>query len=468
MSFYAVRPRQCRLRRQLRRRHPARARARAGGAGVSLPRRARSRRGSRLAPSFRSSDLDLASRLSFFLWSSVPDDALRDDATRGRLRAPGVLTGHVRRMLRDPRSRALVDSFGFQWLKIGKVAGVVPDVDAFPEFDENLRRAMLEETRLFLADQIALDRPVIELVTARHTLRERPARTPLRAAGCLRQPLPPRHRARRHPRRPARAGERADGHVVSESHVAGAARALAPRHRARLAAAPAAARRAVARGSVAARPARHAARADGRPPPQPGLRELPRADGSARLLARGVRRVRPPARRHRGRTHRRACGAARRLAVRRRRRAACVSRVPSRRLRAHAHREAARLRARARPRRRRHAGGAAASCATRLPAAIAGRRSSPAWWTVRRSVPLRRRARGHRPAWPAPGGRATKGQGHDRRQKSDSPADDAARARRNAGPAAARRHDPGAHRAGDRPPRRPSTASAWSTCRTGW
>jgi len=72
----------------------------------------------------------------------------------------------VRRMLADPRSRALVESFALQWLKVGKVAGVVPDVDAFPEFDENLRRAMLEETRLFLADQLASDRPVPELVTA--------------------------------------------------------------------------------------------------------------------------------------------------------------------------------------------------------------------------------------------------------------------------------------------------------------
>jgi len=124
-----------------------------------------------LAPGavFPLGDLDLASRLSFFLWSSLPDDALRDDAARGRLRAPGVLAAHVRRMLQDPRSRALAESFGFQWLKIGKVAGVVPDVDVFPEFDENLRRAMLEETRLFLTDQIRSDRPVMELVTARHT-----------------------------------------------------------------------------------------------------------------------------------------------------------------------------------------------------------------------------------------------------------------------------------------------------------
>ncbi|HEV8395117.1 MAG TPA: DUF1592 domain-containing protein [Vicinamibacterales bacterium] len=115
---------------------------------------------------FPLSDLELASRLSFFVWSSVPDDALRLDASRGRLHEPAVLQAHVRRMLAAARSRALVDSFALQWLKVGKVAGVVPDVDAFPEFDENLRRAMLEETRLFLADQIEADRPVPELVTA--------------------------------------------------------------------------------------------------------------------------------------------------------------------------------------------------------------------------------------------------------------------------------------------------------------
>jgi hypothetical protein len=126
---------------------------------------------------FPLSELELASRLSFFLWSSVPDDALRLDATRGRLREPGVLQRHVRRMLADTRARALVDSFALQWLKVGKVAGVVPDVDAFPEFDENLRRAMLDETRFFLADQLAGDRPVPDLVTASYSfLNERLAR----------------------------------------------------------------------------------------------------------------------------------------------------------------------------------------------------------------------------------------------------------------------------------------------------
>ena len=65
-----------------------------------------------------------------------------------------MLRRHVRRMLADPRSSALVDGFALQWLKVGKVSGVVPDVDAFPEFDENLRRAMLDETRHFVADQL--------------------------------------------------------------------------------------------------------------------------------------------------------------------------------------------------------------------------------------------------------------------------------------------------------------------------
>ena len=126
---------------------------------------------------FPLSDLDLASRLSFFLWSSVPDDALRADAARGRLHDPAVLQGHVRRMLSDVRARALVDSFALQWLKVGKVAGVVPDVDAFPEFDENLRRAMLDETRAFLADQLARDRPIPDLVTADYSfLNDRLAR----------------------------------------------------------------------------------------------------------------------------------------------------------------------------------------------------------------------------------------------------------------------------------------------------
>jgi hypothetical protein len=126
---------------------------------------------------YRLSDIDLASRLSFFLWSSIPDDELLDAAVRGAIKEPAVLERQVRRMLRDPRSQALVDNFANQWLKLGKIAGVVPDVDEFPEFDENLREAILQETRLFVSSQLREDRSVMDLVTANYTfLNERLAR----------------------------------------------------------------------------------------------------------------------------------------------------------------------------------------------------------------------------------------------------------------------------------------------------
>jgi uncharacterized protein DUF1592/uncharacterized protein DUF1588/uncharacterized protein DUF1587/uncharacterized protein DUF1585/uncharacterized protein DUF1595/cytochrome c len=124
-----------------------------------------------LAPAtpYRVSDLDLASRLSFFLWSSIPDDALVAAAITGTLGQPVVLARQVQRMLADPRAQALVDNFASQWLTTGKLAGVVPDVDAYPEFDENLRAAFREETRLFIASQLREDRPVGDLVTADYT-----------------------------------------------------------------------------------------------------------------------------------------------------------------------------------------------------------------------------------------------------------------------------------------------------------
>jgi hypothetical protein len=124
-----------------------------------------------LAPDtpYRITDLDLASRLSFFLWSSVPDDELLDAAVRGSLRDPKELERQVRRMLRDTRAQSLVDNFASQWLQIGRLAGVVPDADEYPEFDENLRNALEQETRLFVASQIREDRSVMDLVSANYT-----------------------------------------------------------------------------------------------------------------------------------------------------------------------------------------------------------------------------------------------------------------------------------------------------------
>jgi mono/diheme cytochrome c family protein len=118
---------------------------------------------------FRLSDLELASRLSFFLWSSIPDDELLNLAIAGKLKDQKVIEQQVRRMLRDERSVALVNEFTTQWLKLGQLPGIVPDADEFPEFDENLRAAMIEETRQFVASQIREDRSVMDLLSANYS-----------------------------------------------------------------------------------------------------------------------------------------------------------------------------------------------------------------------------------------------------------------------------------------------------------
>jgi mono/diheme cytochrome c family protein len=115
---------------------------------------------------YRLSDLELASRLSFFLWNSIPDDTLLDVAAQGKLRAPAELSRQVTRILRDPRSRSLVDSFASQWLGLRKAQTWLPDPNIFPEFDENLRRAFIQETTTFVGDQVRDDRSIIDLVSA--------------------------------------------------------------------------------------------------------------------------------------------------------------------------------------------------------------------------------------------------------------------------------------------------------------
>ncbi|MEE8130455.1 MAG: DUF1592 domain-containing protein [Vicinamibacterales bacterium] len=115
------------------------------------------------------SDLALASRLSFFLWSSIPDDALLDIAVRGELTDPAVLEQQVRRMLADPRSTALVDNFVGQWLLLRNVPNMTPDPIAFPTFDENLREAFRRESELFVESIMRDDRSVVELLSADYT-----------------------------------------------------------------------------------------------------------------------------------------------------------------------------------------------------------------------------------------------------------------------------------------------------------
>jgi hypothetical protein len=114
-------------------------------------------------------DLELASRLSFFLWSSIPDDQLLDAAASRRLRRPGVLEQQVRRMLLDERANALVENFAGQWLMLRNMRTVAPDAELFPDFDENLREALTRETELFFESQVREDHGIPELLTANYT-----------------------------------------------------------------------------------------------------------------------------------------------------------------------------------------------------------------------------------------------------------------------------------------------------------
>jgi mono/diheme cytochrome c family protein len=119
--------------------------------------------------SYRVSDLALASRLSFFLWSSIPDDELIDVAAQGRLRDPAVLDRQVRRMLRDARAEALVANFTGQWLGVRSLKTAEPVVNIFPDYDDNLRQAFQREIELFFGDVMREDRSVLDLLSANDT-----------------------------------------------------------------------------------------------------------------------------------------------------------------------------------------------------------------------------------------------------------------------------------------------------------
>ena len=114
-------------------------------------------------------DLELASRLSFFLWSSIPDDELLDVAARGALTTPATLEAQVRRMLADARAQSLVDNFLGQWLLLRNLRSKQPNSHEFPDFDDNLRRALLTEIELFFNAIVREDRGVLDLMTADFT-----------------------------------------------------------------------------------------------------------------------------------------------------------------------------------------------------------------------------------------------------------------------------------------------------------
>jgi hypothetical protein len=118
---------------------------------------------------YRISDLALASRLSFFLWSSIPDDELLDAAVSGNLHTPAVIEKQVRRMLADDRSRAMINNFAEQWLYLRNLSSTTPDMRRFTDFDDNLRQAFRQETELFFESIMREDRSILDFLRTRYT-----------------------------------------------------------------------------------------------------------------------------------------------------------------------------------------------------------------------------------------------------------------------------------------------------------
>jgi mono/diheme cytochrome c family protein len=121
--------------------------------------------GTKPGATYKITDLELASRLSFFIWSSIPDDELLSLASQNKLSTPAVLERQVRRMLADPKAGALGENFAGQWLQLRNLANVIPDPVEFPNFDDNLRKAFAKETELFFTE----DRSIVDLLTADYT-----------------------------------------------------------------------------------------------------------------------------------------------------------------------------------------------------------------------------------------------------------------------------------------------------------
>ncbi|HEY6507045.1 MAG TPA: DUF1592 domain-containing protein, partial [Vicinamibacterales bacterium] len=121
------------------------------------------------AGAYRISNIALASRLSFFLWSSIPDEELLDLAEKGRLREPAVLERQTRRMLADPRSEAFTTNFAGQWLSLRRLPDIVPDPFLFPDYGDTLALAFRREVELFFGSIVREDRPTVELLTANYT-----------------------------------------------------------------------------------------------------------------------------------------------------------------------------------------------------------------------------------------------------------------------------------------------------------
>ena len=271
---------------------------------------------------YRLNDLALASRLSFFLWSSIPDDELLEAAERGELTTAAGLERQVRRMLADPRADNLVTNFAAQWLHLRNLDSIAPDMRRFPDFDDNLRQAFRRETELLVESVIREDRSALDLVRADYTfVNERLAKhygIPHVYGSRFRRLTFDGTEAHA-----ARGGLLRHGSILlvtsyatrtSPSHP----RQVDPGQRARGAAAPAPAQRAGTGGDRHRRRRALDARAPRRAPRQPRLRELPPPDGPGGLRVRALRRGGALAGRRRRRADRRVGDALRRVALRRR------------------------------------------------------------------------------------------------------------------------------------------------------
>ena len=249
----------------------------------------------RTGQSYRINDLDMASRLSFFLWGSGPDEELLAAASRGALATPAGIEQQARRMLADPRATALSSRFAAQWLRLQDLDKIKPDARLFPAFDTTLAQAMITETEMLFDAIVREDRDVLELLTADYTfVNERLARhygipnvsgPSFRRVSLASEPEPTRHpRRRQHP----------DADLGRGSDVAGAARQVGARGAARHDAASAPGHRARSRGDQGGTriAAAVGARADGRAPRASRVPVVPQGDRSARPRAGELRRRR--------------------------------------------------------------------------------------------------------------------------------------------------------------------------------
>jgi mono/diheme cytochrome c family protein len=244
---------------------------------------------------YRLSDLELASRLSFFIWSSIPDDQLLTLAEQRKLSDPAILDQQVKRMLADPRGiEALVDDFAAQWLNLRRVAEVVRRSGAVPELRPDLDGVVQAGDRAVCGEHAARRPERAGAAERRLHVRERKAREALRHSRNLRQPFPPCDARRQEPaRRTAGPGRAPVDDVVSRQDVARAPRQIPAEQHLRLADFAAAGwRRHEPRADQAGRAAADDSRATGAAPHQPDLRELSWRHRSAGLRARELRRHR--------------------------------------------------------------------------------------------------------------------------------------------------------------------------------